>query len=210
VLLQQDKKTFTMQPPNTNIISPHRPIIQHEHQELLKPFFDICLSSNASNCTKETKQLFDKLKEDQRNNFSISEISNALELVKVIFSFENDLNFARNVFTTISFQNTNSNDFLEFIKYSMVDFKLNTQRPNNYQPGEERTYFCEVVIPLFKAFGNTTRAITYNWCEKKIVNSTYLWISNNNFNKNGVKNNLLDGIGRLENIMSYILIESSG
>jgi hypothetical protein len=210
VTLHQEKKTFRMQPPNTNVVSPHRPIIQSEHRELLKAFFDICLSSDTTiNCTDETKELHDRLKEEQHNNFSITKISGAMDLIKTIFSLEDDVDFSRNVFNT-KVEDVNSNDFLDFIKYSIVDFKLNTQRPGFHQPGEERTFFCEIVIPLFKAFGNTTRAITYNWCEKKIINSNYLWISSNNFNKCGVKNNLLDGIGSLKNVMSYILIESSG
>ncbi|KAI9273544.1 hypothetical protein EDC94DRAFT_554364 [Helicostylum pulchrum] len=96
-----------------------------------------------------------------------------------------------------------------FIKYSAVDFHLNTCRPSAYQPGDERTFFCEVIFPLFKSFGNCTGQIEFKWEEKKIDNLRYIWIINNDFDKN-VKIKLLDGIGELDNILPYLLIESSG
>ncbi|KAG2229892.1 hypothetical protein INT48_001327 [Thamnidium elegans] len=95
-----------------------------------------------------------------------------------------------------------------FIKFNAVDFFLNARRPGNYQSGDEQSFFCEVIIPLFKAFGNCTSKISFKWREKKIDNSRYLWIINNDFDKE-VKTNLLDGIGELEGIQPYLLIESS-
>ncbi|KAI8081255.1 hypothetical protein BDF21DRAFT_471513 [Thamnidium elegans] len=87
-------------------------------------------------------------------------------------------------------------------------FFLNARRPGNYQSGDEQSFFCEVIIPLFKAFGNCTSKISFKWREKKIDNSRYLWIINNDFDKE-VKTKLLDGIGELEGIQPYLLIESS-
>ncbi|GAA5796818.1 hypothetical protein HPULCUR_002196 [Helicostylum pulchrum] len=82
-------------------------------------------------------------------------------------------------------------------------------RPGAYQSGDERTFFCEVIVPLFKSFGNCTGQIKFKWGEKKIDNLRYIWIINNDFDKD-VKIKLLDGIGELDNILPYLLIESSG
>jgi hypothetical protein len=195
-----------MQTPNINLVSPNRPIIQSEDLDIMKSMFDICLSSNTNtHCSTETKALFDKYRNEERQNICISKIGDALDIIKTIFTFENNSDFSRKVFNL-----PNQNEFVQFIQYSIVDFKLNTQRPISYQPGEERTFFCEVIIPLFKSFGNTVGKICYSWCEKKALNTNYLYITNNNFNKSGVKNFLLDGIGNLKYILNYILIESSG
>lgn len=46
--------------------------------------------------------------------------------------------------------------FFEFIKYAMFDFLLNLKRPEPYNNNDERSIYCEVFIPIFKAFGNCT------------------------------------------------------
>lgn len=41
----------------------------------------------------------------------------------------------------------------------MADFKLNTERPSTYQSGEERTFYCKVIIPLFKSLEIQQKAL---------------------------------------------------
>lgn len=53
--------------------------------------------------------------------------------------------------------------FYEFIKYAMFDFLLNLKRPEPYHNKDERSIYCEVFIPLFKAFGNCTQSLAYTW-----------------------------------------------
>lgn len=202
--LEQDKKKFNFQAPYTRCISPHRPLIEQKHIMELKPLFDVCFSSNSESCSEKLKELFDRYQEDQRNNRSLLLINNSFELISDIFSIKNDINFPKEVFNC-SFTSC----FNMFIKYSAVDFHLNTCRPGAYQSGDERTFFCEVIVPLFKSFGNCTGQIKFKWGEKKIDNLRYIWIINNDFDKD-VKIKLLDGIGELDNILPYLLIESSG
>jgi hypothetical protein len=48
-----------------------------------------------------------------------------------------------------------SSSFIEFAQYALLDFTLNLLKPGNFSTkSDERSIFCEVYIPLFKAFGN--------------------------------------------------------
>ncbi|KAL9540791.1 hypothetical protein MBANPS3_009486 [Mucor bainieri] len=78
--------------------------------------------------------------------------------------------------------------------------------------GEERSIFCEVYVPIFKAFGNCLKVLNYTWCEKKAKDSDYVWLVSNDFSKEKRDNlKLLDGVGTLVNTKStYLLMESSG
>ncbi|KAI8070639.1 uncharacterized protein B0P05DRAFT_187040 [Gilbertella persicaria] len=71
--------------------------------------------------------------------------------------------------------------FLNFIKFTMIDFLLNCMRTTRYNDNDERTAYCEIFIPIFKAFGNTTQKLEYTWCEKKAKDSDYIWLATNNF-----------------------------
>lgn len=51
--------------------------------------------------------------------------------------------------------------FLNFIKFAMIDFLLNCMRTTRYNDNDERTAYCEVFIPTFKAFGNTTKTLEF-------------------------------------------------
>ena len=57
----------------------------------------------------------------------------------------------------------NDNPFIEFVKFSMIDFILNCKRPGLYNNNDERSIYCEVFIPISKSFGNCTRSLTYTW-----------------------------------------------
>lgn len=56
-----------------------------------------------------------------------------------------------------------SDPFIEFSKYALIDFMLNVKRPRPYNPNDERSIYCEVFIPLFKAFANCTGLLVFTW-----------------------------------------------
>ncbi|KAI8878299.1 hypothetical protein K501DRAFT_297732 [Backusella circina FSU 941] len=93
----------------------------------------------------------------------------------------------------------------------MVDFLLNCLKPQSYNHNDERSAYCEIFIPMFKAFGNATKKLNYVWCEKKAKDSDYLWLMSNNFKREKGNIKLLDGVGRLvDKELNYLMIESSG
>lgn len=57
-----------------------------------------------------------------------------------------------------------SNAFAEFIQYALLDFTLNLLKPGSFTgKSDERSIFCEVYIPLIKAFGNCLGMLNYTW-----------------------------------------------
>lgn len=53
--------------------------------------------------------------------------------------------------------------FLEFVKFTIIDFLLNCMRTHVYNQNDKRTGYCGLFIPIFKAFGNTTKKLNYVW-----------------------------------------------
>ncbi|KAI8640268.1 hypothetical protein BD408DRAFT_348385 [Parasitella parasitica] len=106
-----------------------------------------------------------------------------------------------------------SSAFNEFVQYALLDFTLNLLKPGSFNgKSDERSIFCEVYIPIFKAFGNCLSVLNYTWCEKKAKDADYVWLVSNDFSKEKKDNlKLLDGVGTLAKIDStYIVMESSG
>lgn len=53
--------------------------------------------------------------------------------------------------------------FLNFVKFTMADFHLNCLKPQSYNHNDERSAYCEIFIPIFKAFGNIIKKLNYVW-----------------------------------------------
>lgn len=54
--------------------------------------------------------------------------------------------------------------FTEFVQYALLDFTLNLLKPGSFNgKSNERSIFCEVYIPIFKAFGNCLSILNYTW-----------------------------------------------
>lgn len=88
--------------------------------------------------------------------------------------------------------------FLIFIKFTKMDFLLNCMRTTRYNDNDERTAYCEIFIPIVKAFRNTTQKLEYAWCEKKKAKvSDYICLATNNFIKHKGDLKPFDGIGSL-------------
>ncbi|KAI9279073.1 hypothetical protein BY458DRAFT_432238 [Sporodiniella umbellata] len=106
-----------------------------------------------------------------------------------------------------------SSAFAEFVQYTLLDFTLNLLKPSSFSgKSDERSIFCEVYVPIFKAFGNCISVLNYKWCEKKAKDADYVWLVSNDFSKEKRGSlKLLDGVGTLTKVDStYLVIESSG
>lgn len=57
----------------------------------------------------------------------------------------------------------NDNAFIDFVKFAVIDFVLNLKRPDRYKAKNERSIYCEIFIPIFKALGNCTGFLSYQW-----------------------------------------------
>ncbi|KAI7875060.1 uncharacterized protein EV154DRAFT_430191, partial [Mucor mucedo] len=103
--------------------------------------------------------------------------------------------------------------FAEFAQYALLGFTLNLLKPRSFNgKSDERSIFCEVYIPILKAFGNCLSVLNYTWFEKKAKDADYVWLVSNDFSKEKKDNlKLLDGVGTLAKVDStYLVMESSG
>ncbi|KAI8987244.1 hypothetical protein BDF20DRAFT_815689 [Mycotypha africana] len=96
------------------------------------------------------------------------------------------------------------------MKYIISDYYQNclVQTPYNFE--DERTFFCEVIIPILKTFAIHNTNMTFKWCEKQSKENRSTWLQNSDYKPKNVERRLLDGYGLSENKGIAVLIESSG
>lgn len=206
----KEKNIYKYQAPAQNIISPHKPIIQASDLGVLKNYFDICIGTNQDKATEETKQEFMVCMNEQNLHKSLKEVPDEIyDKLLVILQTQDRLKMKKAIIDLPA----ESSAFTEFAQYALLDFTLNLLKPRSFNgKSDERSIFCEVYIPIFKAFGNCLSVLNYTWCEKKAKDADYVWFVSNDFSKEK-KNNLklLDGVGTLAKIDStYLVMESSG
>ncbi|KAL9538348.1 hypothetical protein PS6_011580 [Mucor atramentarius] len=206
----KEKNIYKYQAPAQNIISPHKPIIQASDLGVLKDYFDICIGTNQDNATEETKQEFIVCMNEQNLHKSLKEMPDEIyDKLLVILQIQDRLKMKKAIVDLPA----ESSAFTEFIQYALLDFTLNLLKPGSFNgKSDERSIFCEVYIPIFKAFGNCLSVLNYSWCEKKAKDADYVWLVSNDFSKEKKDNlKLLDGVGTLTKIDStYLVMESSG
>lgn len=154
----KERNLYKFQAPSNHVLSPHKPIIQAEDLSVLKAYFDICISNSKNEASHETYLEYQSHMKDQNDYRYLKAMPGIFELVIDIL----ETNQA-NLFRKLSFLPVDGNPFLEFIQFAMLDFILNCKRPEPYKDNDERSYYCEVIIPIFKAFGNCTSSLTYAW-----------------------------------------------
>ncbi|CAO3629653.1 unnamed protein product [Mucor hiemalis] len=96
--------------------------------------------------------------------------------------------------------------FAQFVKFSMIDFIINTMRITPI-PTNDETMYVEYIVQLFKYFSNITGLLSFSWCEKKdkdAAPSIFFVTQEKSITT------LLDGIGRNKKCFPCIVIESSG
>ncbi|KAG2195129.1 hypothetical protein INT47_006993 [Mucor saturninus] len=214
----KNQNVYRFQTPCNNVLSPNKPIIQKEDLANIKGYFDICIGSSSSESSSETRSEFDALmKRQAKSSNPANPYPERLFTLETCCGYEYDwanLESLKELDTDIMgwvmkvmacpeqemfrfLAGLPDHSFLNCIKFTMVDFLLNCMRTQKYNDDDERTPYCEIFIPIFKAFGNTTHKPTYVWCEKKAKDSDYIWLATNNFTREKGNVKLLDGIGSL-------------
>ncbi|OBZ89730.1 hypothetical protein A0J61_02221 [Choanephora cucurbitarum] len=206
----KEKSIYKYQAPAQNIVSPHKPIIQAIDLGVLKDYFDICIGTNQDKATEETKQEFVAYMNEQNLYKSLKEMpAEIYDKLLTILQIQDRLKMKKIIMDLPA----ESSAFTEFVQYALLDFTLNLSKPSSFDgKNDERSIFCEVFIPIFKAFGNCLSVLNFTWCEKKAKDADYVWLVSNDFSKRNKDNlKLIDGVGTLTKINStYLLMESSG
>lgn len=183
----KEKNLYTFQTPSKHVISPHKPIVQAEDLSALKTFFDICLSSCQSEASPNPIMEYEDMLKSQMNLNSLRKLgADIVDWVVRILGWRE---------TTMLKHLGDIPDvpFLNFVKFTMVDFLSDCLKSQSYNHNDTRSAYCEIFIPMFKAFGNVAKNLNYVWCDKKAKDSDYLRLVSNNFNLEKGNTKLLDG-----------------
>jgi hypothetical protein len=151
-----DKK-YTLCTPNT-LVSPNTPLINTDNYSKLEQLADVCLSFNQTHASQETYDEYTHINTIFDNNGSLKTIPGSINLFNSMVQSDGD-----DYCDYLAFIKYESNKFNRFMKFAMLDFAINCERITPIPVNDERTIFSEVIIPLFKYFGNITKLISFRW-----------------------------------------------
>lgn len=153
----KEKNLYNFQTPSKHVISPHKPILQAEELSVLEPFFDICLSSCQSKASPNAIIEYKGMLKSQMDLDSLRKQGAVVVdwVIRILGWSE------ASMFKNLS--DVPDVPFLNFVKFTMVDFLLNCMKLHPYNHNDERSAFCEIFIPIFKAFGNLTKKLDFVW-----------------------------------------------
>ncbi|KAI7894012.1 uncharacterized protein EV154DRAFT_580926, partial [Mucor mucedo] len=57
--------------------------------------------------------------------------------------------------------------FNQLMKYSLINFTINSMRITPIPTNDKRTIFVEYIVPIVKYFSNITALMSFLWCERK-------------------------------------------
>lgn len=52
---------------------------------------------------------------------------------------------------------------IDLLKYILIDYHANCEKPIYYTNANERTPYCEYVIPIFKYFSAVYKSLSFMW-----------------------------------------------
>lgn len=56
-----------------------------------------------------------------------------------------------------------SSQFTQFVKYSLLNYIINTMRITSISTNDERTMYVECIVQMHKYFGNISGLLSFAW-----------------------------------------------
>lgn len=192
---------FQFSTPRQFFPSPERPGVQADGVDNLSKHFDIHLSFDSTDSEKLRATLSSQQKKEALRNQA-----GAFDIVCKIIDTEKSEMFD----TIITLTKDNRDKFIEFMKYSCINYITVLKRIAPVPFNDERTFFIEIVQPYLTYFGAHTRLLSFQWCEKQL-RAVNIWYVDNDYSYEGPRKKFLDGIGHLATPdLPVLLIGSSG
>ncbi|KAL9551609.1 hypothetical protein MBANPS3_004186 [Mucor bainieri] len=204
----KDKKIYEFSVPASHISSPHKPYVQESDKQKLESHFEICLKSCQTNgCATSTKDEYDENQQNAITNACLRQTPSHFAWIRACLDYSHD-DFDDKL---MDLSRSHKGDgFIQFMKFTLLDFWANTHRPIPIPINNERTVFVEAFVPIFKYFGNFTKTLAFIWCEKQL-NASSVWYMMTDYEKTGVNKKFVDGVGlTYDTLVSSLIIESSG
>ncbi|CAO3637994.1 unnamed protein product [Cunninghamella blakesleeana] len=223
LILTKSKKLYHFNPPNpVPSKSTNKPRFDDGDINQLKPYYYIKISDAIDiNQQNIPDKEYEGNMKDQSVNKCLNKLPNAFEFLKQAINqpINNLLNYIwnnnNNNNNNNNSNNNNNNDssyqkdelqIILLIKYILTDFHANCLKPPPTATLNERTPFCESIVPIFKYFSSVTGIISFIWYEKSSETNKQLMIY-----LPGGQTKLFDGVGSsVKDKIERIFIECSG
>ncbi|CAO3690668.1 unnamed protein product [Rhizopus stolonifer] len=198
-------KSFTIHHPQSTTSTPNTPRLQKGDYEILCRIADIKYRSTKQKSTSDIESIFNKARKDEKYNASLRRIPGAIQFLNSTI-----LNDDRVFKNKHLWEEDESIPFINAMKYIISDYYQNclVQIPIDFE--DERTFFCEVIIPILKTFAIHNKNMTFKWCEKESKENKSSWLQSTDYRLKDIEKRLLDGYGISENRGIAVMVESSG
>ncbi|KAL9559572.1 hypothetical protein MBANPS3_000357 [Mucor bainieri] len=198
-------KRFDYFTPSKNLASQKTPALPLSDHCALSNLFEIRLSSGSPGCcSHETEALYEKYRNEQQLNSKIKACPGAMELLNTALEPANFLD------TRKLWSWPEQGNFLDMMRYILGDYYQTCRRASPINVNNERTFFCECIVPIFKHFSVMVGSISGEWCEKQMAESRRVWLPLSNYQASGISRKLHDGILANQAETVAVIIESSG
>ncbi|CAO3702389.1 unnamed protein product [Rhizopus stolonifer] len=145
--------------------------------------------------------------EDQHENKCLNSLPKVYNLINKVINGE--YNNMLDTVDNYKFDPTHSESdkkAIKLLKYIINDYHANCEKPVYYADANERTPYCEYIVPIFKYFSAVYKNLSFMWCEKGLVANKQLVICLDDDQKK-----LMDGIGySIRDKSERLIIECSG
>ncbi|KAI8640747.1 hypothetical protein BD408DRAFT_444847 [Parasitella parasitica] len=167
----KSSKSFTIHHPQSTTSTPNTPKLQKEDYEILGRIADIKYRSTKQKSTIDIESIFNKARKEEKANSSLKRIPGAIQFLNN--TILNDDRVFKNKYL---WEEDESIPFINAMKYILSDYYQNclVQIPTNFD--DERTFFCEVIIPILKTFAIHNKNMTFRWCEKESKENKSSWL----------------------------------
>lgn len=148
-----------------SILAVSKPRIIETDASQIRSAFEICISSTPSTLSSEDNENeYKKNVEDPHNTKCLKSVPKVQKFLEyLIDGTYNEL------LDTIFIQKVDDNyssaeqKYMQRLKYIMVDYHANCERPNYYTESNERTPYYAQAIPVFKYFSVVFKNISFVW-----------------------------------------------
>ncbi|KAI8887114.1 hypothetical protein K501DRAFT_176185, partial [Backusella circina FSU 941] len=166
ILVKKPRKSFSFTSPlDGHLLTINKPRVTKNDASQLKDAFEVIISNTPS--TPTSNIIIDEYNEnikDQHANKCLESLPKVKSLLNQVTNGEYS-NILEAVDTYKCDQNHSEGEIkgVRLIKYIMNDYHANCEKPGFYTNLNERTPYCEYVIPVFKYFSAVFKSLSFMW-----------------------------------------------
>ncbi|KAG2216754.1 hypothetical protein INT45_010796 [Circinella minor] len=210
--MRKDKKQYKFIPVMKPSISMNKPRVISSDQETLSDIVEIKINElSLAPVSENTLHYFNKNIGEQEVNACLSDLPKAKTFLKSALEqeLENLPSWLWSQKLDFTKEEENEKKLVQTMKLVLTDFYATCLRPQPTPPLNERTPFCEHVIPLIKYSNAVYQLLRVQWAEKSIDANKFIGICMPG--EGPIPKKLADGIGKgvLDN-KERLIVESSG